>query len=65
MVLYTLFLNRAGFVLCTFLIVVFFVRVVALQQWAKSLLMALGMAMGSYLLFNVFLKAPLPKGFFF
>jgi putative tricarboxylic transport membrane protein len=65
MVLYTVLLDRVGFALCTFLIIVFFIKVVALQRWAKSLLMALGMAVGSYLLFNVFLKAPLPRGFFF
>jgi putative tricarboxylic transport membrane protein len=64
MVLYTIFLNTIGFVLCTFLIVVFFVKVIALQRWTTSITAALGMAAGSYLLFSVFLKAPLPKGFF-
>jgi|WetSurMetagenome_2_1015567.scaffolds.fasta_scaffold31290_2 putative tricarboxylic transport membrane protein len=64
MVLYTLFLNTIGFVLCTFLIIVFFVKVIALQRWTSSIAAALGMAAGSYLLFSVFLKAPLPKGFF-
>jgi len=64
MVLYTLLLNSIGFVLCTFLIVVFFVKVVALRRWTSSIMMALCMSIGSYLLFSFFLKAPLPKGFF-
>jgi putative tricarboxylic transport membrane protein len=64
MVLYTILLNTIGFVLCTFLIVIFFIRVVALQRWTKSIMMALYIAIGSFLLFSFFLKAPLPKGFF-
>jgi len=64
MVLYTFLLNTIGFVLCTFLIVLFFIRVVALQRWTKSFTMALYIAIGSFLLFSFFLKAPLPKGFF-
>lgn len=64
MVFYTLLLNPVGFVLCTFLIVVFFVKVVALKDWRSSMMMAMCMSMGSYLLFSVFLKAPLPRGFF-
>jgi putative tricarboxylic transport membrane protein len=64
MVLYTLLLNSIGFVLCTFLIVVFFVKVVALRRWTSSIMMALYMSIGAYLLFSFFLKAPLPKGFF-
>ena len=64
MVLYTLLLNSIGFVLCTFLIVVFFVKVVALRRWMSSIMMALCMSIGSYLLFSFFLKAQLPKGFF-
>jgi len=64
MVLYTLLLNTIGFVLCTFLIVVFFIKVVALQRLMKSIMVGLCMAIGSYLLFSFFLKAPLPRGFF-
>jgi putative tricarboxylic transport membrane protein len=64
MVLYTLLLNSIGFVLCTFLIVVFFVKVVALRRWTSSIMMALCMSIASYLLFSFFLKAPLPRGFF-
>ena len=64
MVLYTFLLNTIGFVLCTFLIILFFVKVIALQRWKSSILMALGMAIGSYLLFSGFLNAPLPMGFF-
>jgi putative tricarboxylic transport membrane protein len=64
MVLYTLLLDSIGFVLCTFLIVVFFVKIVALRRWTSSIMMALCMSIGAYLLFSFFLKAPLPKGFF-
>jgi putative tricarboxylic transport membrane protein len=62
MVLYTLLLNSIGFVLCTFLIVVFFVRVVGLKRWTSSILTALCLSIGAYLLFSFFLKAPLPRG---
>jgi putative tricarboxylic transport membrane protein len=65
MILYTSLLNKMGFVLCTFLIVIFFVKVIASQHWAKAILTASSMAIGSHLLFNVLLNAQLPKGFFF
>lgn len=64
MILYALLLDRVGFVLCTFLIVAFFVKIIAQQRWTKSIMMALSMAVGSYILFVFFLKAPLPEGFF-
>ncbi len=65
MILYTFFLNRVGFVLCTFMVVVFFIKGVASQRWSKSILTAAYMAIGSYFLFNVLLNAQLPRGFFF
>jgi len=64
MALYTFLLNQVGFVLCTFLLIVFFLRVVAPQRWVKAVGTAFFITMGSHILFNVFLKAQLPKGFF-
>jgi len=61
MFLYGVFLQRIGFVLCSFCLVFFFLRWIAGEGWAKAILVAFSITLGSYLLFNVFLKADLPK----
>jgi putative tricarboxylic transport membrane protein len=63
MVLYVLFLNKAGFIFCTFFLAVFFVRVIAKQRLYSTLIIAVCCTLGSYLLFNVLLDAQLPMGF--
>ena len=62
-VVFTLLVNTLGFILCTFLMFVFFLRVVTSQRWPKTMIVAFCAAIGSYIIFDVLLNAPLPKGF--
>lgn len=64
MVGYFLLLNRLGFVLCTLLFAVFFLRVIMLKRWFYTLAAALSIALAAHLLFNVLLNAQLPRGIF-
>ncbi len=62
MLAYTLFLKRIGFVLCTFLLVVLFIRVIAKERWFKSIMTALVVTLTFHLFFNILLNAQLPSG---
>jgi hypothetical protein len=63
MIVYTLLFDKAGFLLSTFFMIAFFLRVVFPQRWLVALSTAFFCAVGSYFLFNVLLGAELPKGF--
>lgn len=62
MFVYTLFFNRLGFVISTFLLFFFLIRVVAHEPWFFSTLASVSAAFASHLLFNVLLNAQLPVG---
>jgi putative tricarboxylic transport membrane protein len=62
MVIYVFLLNKIGFVFCTLLLGVFFLRLVARQRWSTTLIIALSVTLGAHLLFNVLLDAQLPNG---
>ena len=62
MIIYSFIFDKIGFILSTFLLIVFFLRVIAPQRWAVTILIAFFCALGSYLLFDVLLSAELPKG---
>ena len=62
MIVYTFIFDKIGFISSTFLLIVFFLQIVAPQRWLVTILTAFFCAVGSYLLFNVFLSAELPKG---
>ncbi len=64
MLAYILLLKRIGFVLCTFLLVVLFIRVIAKERWFKSIMTALAIALAFHLFFNILLNAQLPSGVF-
>ncbi len=64
MLVYILFFNKIGFVLCTFLIVVFFTHVVAKQPWFGSLIIAFVTTLASVVIFKMLLEVPLPRGIF-
>src|SRR5262245_32551559 len=55
-------LELVGYPLCTFGLVVFMLRVVTPQRWTVALGVAALAAVGSFLLFAVWLKVPLPPG---
>ncbi len=64
LLIYTFFLDIVGFLICTFFLVFFLIYVVGSENWLKSILGALLTSILSYLLFDTWLKAQLPKGIF-
>jgi putative tricarboxylic transport membrane protein len=60
--LYTFTLETLGYPLCTFLLVVFMLRVTDLHRWPVAFGMAALTAVGSYVVFAVWLSVPLPRG---
>jgi hypothetical protein len=63
LVLYTIFFRFLGFLLDTFLLTAFLLRVMEPLSWKKVLAGAIGAAVGSYAIFQLWLEAQLPKGF--
>jgi hypothetical protein len=63
LVLYTLLFNFLGFILDTFLLIGFLLRVIEPMSWIRVLAGATGAAGGSYVIFELWLQAQLPKGF--
>jgi putative tricarboxylic transport membrane protein len=59
---YTFLLDQLGYPLCTFLLVLFMLRVTDPQRWTVALSMAAITAVGSYVVFAVWLSVPLPRG---
>ena len=59
---YTAVLETIGYPLATFLFVLYMVKVTHPQRWPLALGVSLLAAGGSYLLFAVWLKVPLPPG---
>jgi putative tricarboxylic transport membrane protein len=59
---YTFLLDPLGYPLCTFLLVLFMLRVTDPQRWAFALGMAAITAVGSYVIFAIWLSVPLPRG---
>ncbi|HWH78192.1 MAG TPA: tripartite tricarboxylate transporter TctB family protein [Candidatus Binatus sp.] len=62
MAAYALLLEPLGFALCTFLLMLFYLKVIALQRWQLSLGFALAVALLAHLFFDLLLNAQLPRG---
>ena len=62
MLVYILCLHKLGFILCTFLLVVFFIRIVAHRRWFSSIIIGLSIVLAFHLFFDVLLNAQLPMG---
>jgi putative tricarboxylic transport membrane protein len=60
--MYTLLLDLLGYLICTFFLVLFMLRVTDPQRWPVALIMALITAVGSYGVFAIWLGVPLPRG---
>ena len=60
--MYVLFLEPLGYLLCTFLLILFMLRVTDPQRWVVALGMSAIAAVGSYIVFAVWLSVPLPPG---
>jgi len=59
---YTFLLDSLGYALCTFLLVLFMLRVTDPQPWVIAVGVASIAAIGSYIVFAVWLSVPLPRG---
>ena len=62
LVLYAFFLERLGFVVTTFVLLTFLLSWIEGTSWARSLGVASGAALGSFAIFELWLKIRLPKG---
>lgn len=63
LILYGLLMDYLGFLIVTFLMMVVLLRFIEPQSWKAVFGWALGGSVGSYLIFEVWMKLRLPKGF--
>jgi putative tricarboxylic transport membrane protein len=61
-VAYAVLLDTLGFFVCTFLLVAFYLKVIAARRWLVSLCFASAVAVTSHFFFDGLLKAELPRG---
>jgi putative tricarboxylic transport membrane protein len=59
---YAVLLDTLGFLVCTFLLVAFYLKVIAARRWLVSLSFAATVALAAHFFFDVLLKAELPRG---
>jgi len=62
MVLVTLFFNRLGYPLSSFLLMVALLKILGMKRWSSNIFISLPTAVVCYFLFVQWLKIPLPKG---
>lgn len=62
MVVYVIVLNRLGYMVSTFLIMVFLLKGLEKQKWRTTLLISVPCVVISYITFSWWLGVPLPKG---
>ncbi len=60
--LYAIFMEKLGFVLVTLLLLIFLLLFIERKGWFYSILASLLMTTGAYLIFEIWLKSQLPKG---
>jgi putative tricarboxylic transport membrane protein len=59
---YVFLLNSLGFFMCTTLFIGFLLRAIKPQRWVVVIVGAILTAVGTYVIFEIWLKAQLPKG---
>jgi putative tricarboxylic transport membrane protein len=62
MAVYAFLLEPLGFAVCTFFLMAFYLKIIALQRWQLSLGFALAVALVAHLFFDLLLNAQLPRG---
>jgi putative tricarboxylic transport membrane protein len=62
LILYALFLERLGFILTTFVLLSFLLGVNEEKNWPRAVGVASAAALGSFAIFELWLKVRLPKG---
>jgi len=61
--LYAIFMEKLGFILVTLLLLIFLLLFIEKKSWLYSTLVSIAMTASAYLIFEVWLKSQLPKGF--
>ena len=64
-VIYLLIIKEVGFFISNFIFVVVTSRLMGAKDWARPLALASGIGLSCYLLFEMWLKLSLPRGFLF
>jgi putative tricarboxylic transport membrane protein len=64
LILYAFFLERLGFVVTTFILLSFLLGGIERTGWVRSLGIATSATLGSFAIFELWLKIRLPKGIF-
>ncbi len=64
LVFYLFFLDPLGYIVTTFLFLLYLIRFTGKKGWPSSILVALLASLISYLLFKVGMEVPLPRGIF-
>ena len=64
LVLYGIFLEKIGFVASSFLLLILLARLGGATRWASIVTIAAVAALGTFILFDVWLNIRLPKGIF-
>ena len=62
MVLATLFFNKLGYPLVSFLLILSLLRILGMKRWGLNILISAVTSVGSYFLFVQWLNIPMPKG---
>lgn len=62
LLLYGVLIETFGFIVCSFLLLLVTIRYVGSQTWRATLLVSILSSVGSYVLFEVWLSVPLPRG---
>jgi putative tricarboxylic transport membrane protein len=64
LIVYTVFLDKIGFIICTFFLILILVRYAGSSSWLVSILGGGLSSILCYLLFETWLRTQLPKGIF-
>jgi hypothetical protein len=62
MITYVFLFELLGFVLCTFLLIAFYLNAIAARPWHVSATFAAAVALATHVFFDVLLNARLPRG---
>ena len=63
MAVYAFLLEPLGFAVCTFSLMAFYLKIIALQRWQLSLGFAFAVTLLAHIFFDRLLNAQLPRGF--
>jgi hypothetical protein len=60
--LYALALEKAGFIICTFLLIFLLLKTIEAKRWFVATFVGIAAALGTYAMFELWLHVRLPKG---